>query len=386
MRKLLISSAVAATVLATAGIAKVATDGTGQFLLAPGFFAQDGFETKLKLVNTDLTHSVLYRAAIREYEASQEIDFIITLSPGDVWEGRIYKGADGVYVESKDTSTYRNSLANPVKISSIYEAANAVPRSFAKGYVEFYPIASYNEGNDKIVDKDKLYDRFDDLAGGDTAGADPVGNDQVAGYATVASTTLNAVMTIPMMAFEDVAIDPVSTPAAAGEDTVPGTYVNEATIFGDLSHNTVTVPFEGGGVNDGIYLAFWNDHFNESEAGCKQYRGYNVISRDMDENRGTPTVSNISPKPETAENTVKCEFGTIQVKNILNLAGTPNYTSGMVQLVGIETDAGEQKSNADKAAAIAAVDGNKAAFAATNMSARPINGTYSFSWVYAPVK
>ncbi len=386
MRKLLISSAVAATVLATAGMAKVATDGTGQFLLAPGFFAQDGFETKLKLVNTDLTHSVLYRAAIREFEASQEIDFIITLSPGDVWEGRIYKGVDGVYVESKDSSTYRNSLVTPAKISDIYAAAQATPRSFEKGYVEFYPIASYDEGSTNKVDKSVLYDRFDALANGTLTNALPVGNDQVAGYATVTSTQLNAVMTIPMMAFEDVALDNVATPAAAGEDTVPSTYVKEDVIFGDLSRNTVTVPFEGGGVNDGIYLAFWNDHYSESTAGCKQSRSFKMISRDMDEGRGTPTVNNISPAPENAPNSVRCEFGTVQVKGILAKAGTPGFTSGMVQLTNIITTAGEQKSDNDKANAIAAVNNNKAAFAATNMSARPVNGTYSFSWVYAPVK
>ncbi len=375
MRKLLISSAVAATVLATTGMAQVATDGTGQFLIAPGFFAKDGFETKLKLVNTDLTHSVIYRAAIREFEASQELDFIVTLSPGDVWDGRIYKDADGVYVQSSDSSTYRNSLNTPVKISDVYKNASAVSRSFEKGYVEFYPVASYAEGSDKKVEKSVLYDRFDNLTKGVMTGASVVGDDMVAGYTTVVSTTIGAVSTIPMMAFEGVQTS-LKTPAAAGADTVPSTYIDETTVYGDLTKTDVTVPFEAGGANDGIYLAFWNDHFDETKAGCSQYREYTPVSRDMDENRGKAGKNYISPAPKTAPNTVKCEFATLPVKNVLAAAGTPSYTEGMVQLSGMKTTVGEQKAKL----------AGKAAFVATNMSARPVNDSYSYSWVYAPVR
>lgn len=259
MKKLLISSAVAASVLSSAAFAAIATDGTGQYLVAPAYFATSNFSTELKLVNTDLKNSVIMRGVIKEYQSSEESDFIILLSPGDVWEATITKGSDGkVYLNSDDDSNYNSAIKNAdlaknLETFTTYAAtkspnAKALKRTYTSGYVEFYPIASIvsNPDNytkpisganafevsppvskqalrnifDEVISKgivnyvglskiqvtdvgDKLYNKAFDISA-DGATIARVGNDQVAGYVTLKNPALNAAMTINMMAFEDV--------------------------------------------------------------------------------------------------------------------------------------------------------------------------------------
>lgn len=378
MKKFLISSAVAASVFATAGLADLATDGTGQFLVAPAYFANGGFSTKLKLVNTDLTHSVILRGVIREFEASQEIDFIVTLSPSDVWEAKIYTGADGkVYLQSDDDSNYKDGLKTPVNLSGVNSAAGHTARTFEKGYVEFYPMAAYAEGGNAKVEKSVLVTRVDALIGGNNAGATVVGNDMVAGYATVMNDSLQAAMTIPMTAFENVAVAAVPSGAnvSYAADTNPSVFVNPTQVYTDLRNTTVTAPFEGNGKNDRIYFTFWGDYTGQNLAGCTQVRSYVPVSRDMEENRNVGAVTIISPAPSAAPNNVMCEFGSVPVSTALELTGSSAFEKGMVQLGGMVNNP-----------ALTAQGSATPSFIATNMSAVQVNGLWSFSWVYAPVK
>lgn len=275
MKKLLISSAVAASVLSSAAFAAIATDGTGQYLVAPAYFATSNFSTELKLVNTDLNDSVIMRGVIKEYQSSEESDFIILLSPGDVWEATITKGSDGkVYLNSDDDSNYNSAIKNAdlaknLETFTSYAAtkstnAKALKRTYTSGYVEFYPIVSIasNPNNfvtpidgasnfrvSKPVPKQALKNFFDDVIRNSKNNGVPgtisfattitdandarygkafdltpnntikqVGNDQVAGYVTLKNPALNAAMTINMMAFEDV-VDFTGTTIVASNPT-----------------------------------------------------------------------------------------------------------------------------------------------------------------------
>ncbi len=422
MKRFLISSAVAATVLATSGMAKIATDGTGQFLVAPAYYADGKFETELKLVNTDLLHSVLYRGVIREFEASQEVDFIVALSPSDVWEAKIAMGKDGkVYLTSDDDSNYEENLN--VNLSDAQQTAGNASRSFKRGYVEFYPIASFEETNievpgiSKIISKPELAGRFRLLAGVDKYGyplpnwtfstknttpeALPVGNDMVAGYATMVAKETNkeAIMTIPMTAFENVGHNPVVRPAPAGDDTTQTDYLTEAgidSIYGDLSKTTVTVPYDLNGKNDGLYFTFWGDYAGKTQTGCTQKRTYDVIGRDMKEGRPgvtTPKIERrpiISPRPKvitvaTPESYLACEMTSMVVNDALDkelgMGDVKKYKKGMFQINNIKTHTGDQRIEP------AITSAGKAAFLATQISARVDDaGNYSFSWTYAPTK
>jgi hypothetical protein len=212
--KKLISAVAASAVLATgvmASNAKVASNGLGDFLIAPAFFATGGYSSNLRVINTDLDSSVLVRVVVRDSACSQEVDFPILLSPGDVWDASISLNANGnVYIKSTDDSNYIPQISNGDGLN-LTKTNESAAGGYKSGYVEFYPIAQFNEGSTAIVSKDVLRKRFDNLLGGGT-GAYETGaiagvavDDVLTGVVNVVNdTTVKASMSIPMTAISDV--------------------------------------------------------------------------------------------------------------------------------------------------------------------------------------
>jgi hypothetical protein len=100
---------------------QVAADHAGQVLLAP-FYIVKGVGLKhgpvyIKVTNTSRTHAVKARIAFRSQMHSTEVlDFILYLSPRDVWRGRIENVNGEAYVKSEDDSVrnlpYGDSFAS----------------------------------------------------------------------------------------------------------------------------------------------------------------------------------------------------------------------------------------------------------------------------------
>jgi hypothetical protein len=92
----------------------LAEDGIGQVLLVPLYLAKYGYETKLVVVNTREDIAVKAKVVIRSAVASSELlDFILYLSPGDVWRGRIFTDSDGmVKIYSDDDSMKNDNVPN----------------------------------------------------------------------------------------------------------------------------------------------------------------------------------------------------------------------------------------------------------------------------------
>ncbi|MCP4687603.1 MAG: hypothetical protein GY859_06095, partial [Desulfobacterales bacterium] len=89
-----------------------APNGKGDVLIFPHYIAlAGGWETKLIVVNTDTQRSIVAKVIIRSATYSQELrDFLIYLSPADVWTGRIYNHeVDGATIESGDDSVVATS-------------------------------------------------------------------------------------------------------------------------------------------------------------------------------------------------------------------------------------------------------------------------------------
>lgn len=145
MRKILIGSVVAATMLTTASMAaNIATDGTGEYLLGGRYFAQNGFQTEVKLVNTNLFRSVVMRVVVREFTKSNEVDFTVTLSPGDVWTGVLRDVAGVPYVFSDDDSNYRVSESRISQGNGVAMNTESLGGNFRKGYIEVLPMFAYD--------------------------------------------------------------------------------------------------------------------------------------------------------------------------------------------------------------------------------------------------
>lgn len=89
----------------------------GDLLLAPMFLVQNGWKSEFKVINTSVTDSAVAKVVFHAPGRSDEVlDFLIFLSPGDVWVGNVVQNADGsVGVASTDASsiTVANSGACP---------------------------------------------------------------------------------------------------------------------------------------------------------------------------------------------------------------------------------------------------------------------------------
>lgn len=162
--------AAAACALAMAGAAhavEVSRDGTGDLLIAPAYFIGDGMTTDLKVVNTSKTQSVVAKVVFRDQTSSAELlDFLIYLSPSDVWTGTMScetADAAGTCVKSVITSaddsirlvnnTTFASATSPAEIVNELATTGRTPLP-NQGYVEVlmgsaYDVAPFKPGVDK---------------------------------------------------------------------------------------------------------------------------------------------------------------------------------------------------------------------------------------------
>jgi hypothetical protein len=128
LKQKLLPSVIAATLASgvaftgNANALEVAADGTGQVLLGPIYFVpSEGAVNQIKVINTSFTHAVKARIAFRSRINSTEVlDFLLYLSPGDIWRGEV-RNIDGqAYVTSTDDSVRNLPLGD--SFASIKEA------------------------------------------------------------------------------------------------------------------------------------------------------------------------------------------------------------------------------------------------------------------------
>ena len=85
---------------------KVAPNGKGDLLIFPYYFAYPGdYSTKITVINTSSTHSVVAKVVYRTFNWSYEVlDHLIFLSPNDVWTGKLVNVAGVARLQSNDDS------------------------------------------------------------------------------------------------------------------------------------------------------------------------------------------------------------------------------------------------------------------------------------------
>jgi len=108
MKKKALAAALGALLLAGAASAvEVNPGGRGDVLLAPMVMTAGGWGTELKVINTSTVDSAVAKVVFHGAGRSEELlDFLIFLSPGDVWTGNVQMNADGsLGVRSADGSS-----------------------------------------------------------------------------------------------------------------------------------------------------------------------------------------------------------------------------------------------------------------------------------------
>ena len=105
---------------------KVAPNGKGDLMIFPYFFAYPGdYSTKITVINTSNTQSVVAKVIYRSWNWSQELlDHLIFLSPNDVWTGWLVNVNGVARLQSNDDSILGKATAYP---ASDADFANITP-------------------------------------------------------------------------------------------------------------------------------------------------------------------------------------------------------------------------------------------------------------------
>jgi len=341
MKKLLLSAAlIAATVPAMADNVSMSRDGLGDFLIAPFYMAKGSICSKVTVYNTNTTKSILAKVAIREQLASNEIDLPIFLSPGDVWSGTLCQRGDGdVYLTSNDDSNHpsiANVLAGGKDITAQSKNAGNLDVDFTAGYIEIYPIAEFNEGSDKKVQKSVLVKRWDNLIKGNyPANTLKTGVDGYSLAGNIAYETDGKYTNIlPMEAFKGTHDKTLTGSAIAyGNDTSPEVLLGNAKkyqILKILEHKTTAFTYTNYGKDQYIVFTF---PFGYSK---DQVRKFRVTVRDMEENKDKSESVIFSPAPQKTSNFMKNEVAIISVNDLINKTKNPSmYKNGQIQIEDI---------------------------------------------------
>jgi hypothetical protein len=367
MKKFLSTAAIVAT-MATAAMAAptISTNGMGDFLIAPAYFATNGYSSKVRVINTDLTHSVLVRVVVRDSACSNEVDFPVLLSPGDVWDATIYAGTDGnVYIKSTDDSNYLPQLSTGDGLNLTAANPNA-GNGYASGYVEIYPVAEFDEGAEVKVDKAVLKDRWNKLQANDAAtlAAATAVDNILTGFVTLTNEQKSLAMTLPMTAINDASDAVVSGVALdIATNTTWDSYfgtANTTTMMTLLQASNVVVPFVDG--ENVATFTFVNDGL------CGQLRGYKVKIRDTQENK--PLAP--SPEPTYALSGELAFMSPMSVLDKYQLTDDQinQFKSGWIKMVNLTNVASNQGSATPS-------------FIATQMKYEPV-GSGATNWMYIP--
>lgn len=157
---------------------KIAPNNQGDVLIYPFYAAIDGgYETKLQVVNTSDTLSTVAKLVVRSEKNSEELlDFLIYLSPSDVWTGTLRWDAEegGPVMYSEDDSILAGvdtfaSADNPVKqpLADVTGEGD----SNMLGYVYVINAATADLDDDESagdkVAKSVIYDWYDEISSGD---------------------------------------------------------------------------------------------------------------------------------------------------------------------------------------------------------------------------
>jgi hypothetical protein len=128
----------------------IAPNGKGDLLYYPAYFTGDGWESEITLINTSDTDSVVAHIAIRRALDSEERDFLVFLSPTDVFDFKITQNANGEPVLITDDASL--VIRNDCYSAADYAADNGQPYEFVlgagweTGYVEVVAVAQKNLG------------------------------------------------------------------------------------------------------------------------------------------------------------------------------------------------------------------------------------------------
>lgn len=274
MKKKILAAVVGSVLAAGAAQAVTySTTGVGDLLIAPSYMIGGGWKSQLKVVNTNLRRSIVAKVVVHDNILSAELlDFLIYLSPGDVFVGDlkalVSDPVTGVVTQSlvesfDDSVTQLNSskwatATEPLRI----EGTPAARLLSTWGYITVTGVASYDRYDNGLgtvialnapgVSKadiksahDALFSVFSVSPLQTVPAANGVGND-LAGFVTISNELSGQYASLPTVALADYNN---ITPQLVGADSsigAPNSTTTLAEIDAVLPKGNLVVPFETG--------------------------------------------------------------------------------------------------------------------------------------------
>jgi hypothetical protein len=343
MKKKLLAAAIGAMLIGGSATAvQKSHDGVGDLLLAPAYLIGGDMSTNIKVINTSPTQSVVAKVIFRHPVTSAEVlDFLIYLSPSDVWTADVTcAAADAAgtctrsVVTSRDDSMQSDgggfgTVAVPATIVSDIATSgrNALPN---QGYFEVvmssaYDVAPFRPGVLKSAIL-AAHDASPDLI------AVPSTPNVLTGSVTISAGTIGKA-TLPMVALEDYDnnLKAIVGRLTGLDDPTARTPVRD--VEDALWVNNLAVPYERPA--NGFSLAMFNFPtkltYNAITDGQFPFAAKTCISADVYDNLENTIVGNtfnVSPLPVAATTCLDemqwLVFGT----NI----GTSTFTEGWARV------------------------------------------------------
>ena len=215
-KKRVVAALSAALLAGSAAAVELSTGEKGEVLIAPMIMAAGGWDSELRVTNTDTLNSAVVKVVFHEPGRSAEVlDFFIFLSPGDVWRGTAVKNADGhIGVRSTDDSSLmvQAAGANPNCLQPAAVGApgfdpavvrTTIPLDFA--YVNFFQARTFPGAGDGVaVTKASILNAYSAacLAGAPITAADTTNG--LAGDVTLSNASNGNILRLNMTALANV--------------------------------------------------------------------------------------------------------------------------------------------------------------------------------------
>ncbi len=214
-KKRVVAALSAALLAGSAAAVELGAGEKGEVLIAPMVMIAGGWDSELRVTNTDTVNSAVVKVVFHEPTRSAEIlDFFIFLSPGDVWRGTAMKNADGTLgVRSTDGSSLmvqasqqNNNCLQPQATAVGFDPAvvkSTIAVDFA--YVNFFQARTFpGLGEGRAVPKANILSAYSAAC----LAADPIEADDttnlLAGDVTLSNTSNGNILRLNMTALTNV--------------------------------------------------------------------------------------------------------------------------------------------------------------------------------------
>lgn len=203
MKKKFLAAAIGAMLIGgSASAVQLSAGEKGDLLISPLYMAGGGWDSEVKVINTSATDSVVAKVTTLSFDNSRELrDFLIYLSPGDVWTGKlatsgsdvVWSSDDGSYVEAESGDGCPSPTGSGNKLNV------ALTQPYTVGYINIMQAHSFANTLPTPFSKAtlaKMY--YDACVAARTTGVSTVTQDVMTGSVKLTNATSGAQMGLPL--------------------------------------------------------------------------------------------------------------------------------------------------------------------------------------------